>query len=177
MALWGLLTWLIAEVVVFLPLYLLGVVFMWPLLKWAPKRLKESNINRGQFVYGFLWPWLDELFGNREDGLLPEWWALREGTAYGWFLRNPICNMRFWPLVSTLPKPTVKWIGNAACVPPSGVPGWFLAWQGGYVGFLWQCRSWGLWAGWKLNPRDATFILPDDYRTHGLGTACQLMRF
>ena len=173
---WGLASWLAVELLIFLPLFALGLILMPALLRFAPVVQVESRVNPGQQIEAFRWTWAQTLFGNWEDGLLPLWWSQQGGTRYGWFVRNPICNLRFWPIVSTLPSPSVRWIGNVAAVPPDGTPGWFLAWQGLYVGFRWQCASWGVWLGWKLNPRDAT-VIPTDYRVHGLGTACQFMRF
>ena len=173
---WGLASWLAVEMGIFLPVFLVGLVLFWPLLWLCPIVQKESTINVGQPVSAFKWGWANELWGNHEDGLNPDWWAAKGGTPWTWYLRNPVCNMRFWPIVSTFPSASVRWIGNVAAVPPDGTPGWFLAWQGGYVGFRWQCVSCGVWLGWKLNPKDAA-VTPSDYRIHGLGTACQLMRF
>lgn len=168
---WGMLSFLVVELLVFTPLFIVGLVLMPALLRWAPFVETYSWIGSGSTILAFKWRWADELFGNHEDGLLPAWWANLGGSAGEWFLRNPISNMRFWPVVSTRPKPTVRWCGTATEV---GASGWFLAWQGPYVGFRWQGPSWGLWLGWKLNPRDASEI-PTDYRTHGLGTACQVL--
>ncbi|BDU76312.1 hypothetical protein [Mesoterricola sediminis] len=181
-ALWGLVAWLLVEMVVFLPLYLLGLVLMPILLRWAPRTVRPTRIpneymHPGGLVEAFAWDWADALWGNKEDGLLPWWWEQKGGTAWGWFLRNPVCNMRFWPIISTLPSPSTQYVGTLQDVPANGDPGWFLAWAGPYVGFLWQNTHWGLWIGWKINPRDARRIDPEDYRTHGLGTACQFMRF
>jgi hypothetical protein len=172
---WGLASWLVVELIIFLPLFFLGLVLdpFW----WAPQGPGLSRINSGSVITVFRWTWAQTIWGNWEDGLLPPWWSSDGHGIYSWFVRNPVCNMRFWPVVSTLPKPSVKWIGTANEVPANGIPGWFLAWQGPYVGFLWQCSTWGVWLGWKLNPRDAQPDAPKDYRSFGLGTACQIMRF
>jgi len=177
-ALWGLLFFLVVEVAVFLPIYLLGLVLV-PILARYGGRVERPSIFPGK-PPAMCWTILtaDALFGNREDGILgDEPWQARGGTIYGWFLRNPVCNMRFWPVVSTLPDPGVKSIGTLDEVPPNGVPGWFMAWRGPYVGFLWQNEKWGVWAGWKLNPRDARYVPANDYRRFGIGTAAQFMRF
>ena len=172
---WGLVSWLILEVILFTPIFLLGLVLdpFW----WAPQGPGLSRLNAGQTITVFKWALVQALFGNWEDGLCPAWWSEAGHGEYSWFLRNPVCNMRFWPVVSTLPKPTVKWCGTLNEIPAAGVPGWFVAWQGPYVGFYWACASWGLWLGFKTNPRDFQVDAPRDYRYAGLGTACQLLRF
>lgn len=180
---WGITSWLLVELLVFTPIFLVGLVLMLPLLLAAPITLAESRVNAGQTIAVFEWSWAQTIWGNWEDGLAPAWWIATMPTApmwwirYQWYLRNPDCNMRFWPLVSTLPSPDVEWCGPLTEVPASGVPGWFVAWQMPYVGFYWACSTWGIWAGWKLNPRDAQPNAPTDYRYFGLGTACQLLRF
>ena len=172
---WGLASWLAVELLVFLPLFILGLILMPALLRFAPIVQVESRVNAGAQIEAFRWVWAQTLFGNWEDGLLPLWWSQQGGTRYGWFVRNPVCNLRFWPIVSTLPSPSVRWVGNVAAVPADGTPGWFLAWQGPYVGFRWQCGTWGVWLGWKVNPADRNGCT--DYRRAGIGTACQVMRF
>jgi hypothetical protein len=172
---WGLASWLLVEVAVFIPLFLLGLALLPVLLKWAPIVHTESRVNAGQQIEMFRWRWAQTIWGNWEDGLLPAWWAQQGGSRYSWFIRNPVCNMRFWPIVSTMPSTGVRWCGNVSAIPPDGSPGWFVAWQGGYVGIRWQCKSWGIWVGWKLNPADRNGC--DDYRRFGIGTACQIMRF
>jgi hypothetical protein len=174
---WMLLSSLAAELLVFMPVYLLGLLVFWPLLWLCPRVQLESHVNAGEMVTAFKWTWVDELWGNFEDGLLPAWWAQKGGSMWTWYLRNPVCNMRFWPIVSTLPARSVRYVGTVANVPSDGVPGWFIAWQGGYAGVLWQCKRWGIWWGWKVNPRDAQVDAPHDYRYSGLGLAAQLMRF
>ena len=172
---WGLISWLMVEVVVFVPLLLLGLVLLLLLFKWAPIVQAESRIDAGQQIEAFRWRWAQTIWGNWEDGLLPAWWAQQGGTRYSWFVRNPVCNMRFWPIVSTLPSKNVNWVGSVSAIPADGVSGWFVCWEGPYVGFRWQCRSWGVWLGWKVIPTDANGCF--DYRRFGLGTACQFMRF
>ncbi len=149
-------------------------LILFPVLLLTPIQTVESRVNVGEQILVFKWAWAQALFGNWEDGLSPSWWT---GTRYGFFVRNPVSNMRFWPIVSTLPSTGVKHVGTAAEVPADGTSGWFMAWQGGYVGFRWECASWGIWIGWKVNPRDALPDAPRDYRYSGLGTACQLLHF
>lgn len=172
---WGLFSWFLVEVVVFAPLFLLGLILLPLLFKFAPIVQTESMVNSGQQIEAFRWPWAQTIWGNWEDGLLPAWWSAEGGTRYSWFVRNPVCNMRFWPIVSTLPSKNVHWVGNVAAIPADGVPGWFLCWEGPYVGFRWQCKSWGVWFGWKVIPTDKDGCT--DYRRFGIGTACQFMRF
>lgn len=174
---WMLLSWLAVEVLVFLPLYLVGLAAFPIAWRWAPKTFTQSHVwADDRAIRTFSWLWLDEWLGNHEDGLLPFWWSNQGGTAYSWFLRNPVTNMRFWPIISTLPDtPRLRFCGNVVEILES--PGWFVCWQGPYVGFRWQCETLGIWIGWKVQPRDVGGIPAEDYRRFGIGTACQIMRF
>jgi hypothetical protein len=178
MAIWGLLLFLLVEVVIFLPLYIVGLPMAWLAGRYAGTHETPSRLFPDRAILAYDNPVLDWWVGNYEDGLKPvfDWWPA-EKTAFQWFLRNPVCNLRFTPLISTKPSPNTQWVGSVDAVPANGVPGWFLAWSGPYVGFLWQNTRWGMWAGFKINPRDARFVPADDYRRWGLGTACQIMRF
>jgi hypothetical protein len=175
---WMLISWLAVEVFVFLPLFIVGAITFPVFYHYAPLHLVESRINEGQFVLAFQWAWLDEWLGNHEDGLLPNWWSKEQnGTPYGWFIRNPVSNMRFWPYISTLPDPTkVQWIGSLDHIPSDNTKGWFLCWQGPYTGFYWQGASLGVWLGWATSPRDSRPDAPRDYRWFGLGTKAQIWR-
>lgn len=175
--LWLLISWLAVELLLFLPLYLVGVLTFPIFYHYAPMKFAESRINRGEYIIAFKWGWLNEWLGNHEDGLLPNWWLKeRDGSAYGWFLRNPICNIRFWPFVSTIPSHKTQHVGSLFYKPDAHVPGWFLAWHGAYHGFFFQTKGWGIWIGWKINPRDGWFINSSDYRCKGLGPVCQFWR-
>ena len=176
MALWGLIFFLLVEVCIFLPLYLVGLPVAYCASRWAATKTVPSRLYPDRQILAYANPVLDWWVGNYEDGCAPvfDWW---HGSGFAWFLRNPVCNLRFAPLISTKPDPVnVHWIGSNA-VPADGVPGCFLAWQGGFVGFLYQNTRWGVWLGWKINPREAFYIAKDDYRQWGIGTACQFMRF
>lgn len=184
---WGTVSWLIVEFLVFMPIFILGLVIVPVLYFICPFAQAESRATFGEQITIFAWPWAQALFGDWGDGICPLWWIQRqqgEGatvatkwTLYTYFLRNPIGNMCYLPIVSTLPSQNVRWCGTLNEVPADGIPGWFIAWQGEYVGFYYANTSWGIWLGWKLNPRDAEQNAPKDYRYAGLGTACQLMRF
>lgn len=180
---WGFTIWFAVEYLLAVLVYFPGLILMPLALVLLPITFAESRLNAGQQIAVFENSILQTLWGNWEDGLSPLWWIQTMPTRpmwlirYLWFLRNPVCNARFWPLISTLPKPTVRWCGTLNEVPASQVPGWFVAWQFPYVGFYWACKSWGVWLGWKLNPRDAQADPPQDYRYWGLGTACMLMRW
>ncbi len=170
-AAWGLVSWLVVEVLIFLPLYIIGLPLAW----WAQDggRVIEvpSRLYPERTVRAYANPVLNWWIGNYEDGIEPEGY-----TPFRWFVRNPVCNLRFTPIISTLPSTATRWVGSVDAIPPDGAPGWFIAASGPYVGFRWQCRTWGVWLGWKLNPADARGT-PNDYRKFGIGTACQIMRF
>ncbi len=177
MAIWGLIAFLAVEVFIWLPLYLLGIVAVWVAdTTDAETIFIRSNINQSRYVLSYRNRILNWWIGNYEDGIDPEfdWWP-GSHTRLDWFLRNPVCNLRFAPIISTLPDPAkLQWIGNVNEVPPTGTPGWFLAWQGFYVGFLWQNEKHGVWLGWALNPRDKQPDCPKDYRWSGLGIKAQI---
>lgn len=173
----GIMFFLAVELFVFLPLFLLGLVVL-PFLYWfASFDLDEKGLLH------FENPLLEELFGNFEDGINPPWWAAKHPdkdapySSYLWFIRNPVTNMRRWPIVSTLPKKSVKWFGNVDEIPQEGFPGWFIAWQGPYVGFFYQTTTYRIWLGWKISPRDSWTHPPRDYRYDGIGLAVQWIRF
>lgn len=176
---WLIISFLFVEIVVFLPLFLLGLVVFPVAYHFAGIKVTESRVNKGQYILAFRNRVLNEWLGNHEDGLLPGWWQKeRNGSAYGWFLRNPVSNMRFWPYVSTLPSPETKWVGTLDRV--ENEPGWFFAWAGAYSGFCWNGKRLGLWVGWKINAIDRRIgtldAPPKDYRYYGLGLACMIWR-
>jgi hypothetical protein len=174
--LWMVISYLLVEVFIFLPLYLLGLIAFPIAYHFAALKIEPSFINKGEYIIAFRNRVLNEWLGNREDGLLPGWWHKdREGSAYGWFIRNPVTNMRFWPVVSTLPNPEkTGFIGTLDHVPSLDETGWFFCWEGLYAGFFYQGKRFGCWFGWKTNPRDRKQDAPRDYRYCGLGTACQI---
>ena len=172
--------YLFVEIFIFLPLYLVGLVVFPIAYHFAALKIEPSFIKKGQYILAFRNRVLNEWLGNREDGLLPGWWQKeRNGSAYGWFLRNPVSNMRFWPYISTLPYPGTKWIGTLDRVPDKET-GWFIAWHGIYAGWLWQTKTFGCWFGFKVNPVDRRIGRMDapekDYRYFGLGTSCMIWR-
>lgn len=176
MALWGLVFFLCVEICIWLPLYLLGIPGSWLASRFARIVVVPSLMDPERPVFAYANPILNWWLGNKEDGIRPtfDWWQGK--TAFQWFLRNPVCNLRFTPWVSTRPSPDTQFIGSNQ-VEPDGTPCHFLAWSGPFVGYRYQNTRWGMWLGWKVNPRDARFVPPDDYRCWGIGTAAQIMRF
>jgi hypothetical protein len=171
MALWGLAFFLVVEVSIFLPLYIAGLPVAYFASRWADFKMVPSRFDPTRQILVYTNPFLDGWVGNYEDGL-----AFGYFTPFKWFLRNPVTNMRFWPIVSTKPSTDTHWVGSVNEVPNDGVPGGFIAWSGPYVGFRWQSLKYGVWIGWKINPRDA--LVPcGDYRRWGIGTATQVMKF
>lgn len=177
-AIYGLIFFLAIELLVFLPLYIMGIPVSWFASRWAKQKTVPSRLYPDRSIVAYENGLLDWWVGNYEDGAKPvfDWWPAEKSTL-AWFLRNPVTNLRFTPIISTKPDPfKLRYVGSDS-VPPKGVPGRFLAWQGPYVGFLYQNTSWGVWVGWKLNTRDRRYLAPDDYRIYGIGTACQFHRF
>lgn len=179
MAIWGLVFFLVVDICIFMPLYILGAiafqfVFLFADIEAGP----YSRLYEGKIITRFKNPFFDWWLGNYEDGLAPEWWQReRNGTAYGWYLRNPVTNLRFAKFISTKPDPArVRFVGSDVMT-DDGIPCHFLAWQGPFVGYRYQNTKWGVWFGWKVHPEDRFGLKENDYRRHGIGTACQFMRF
>jgi len=177
---WMLVTWLSLELLVWLPLYLLGIPALWMGQCLSPILLMPSIMPSDPMRLGFTWKWLDWWVGNFEDGLLPDWWKDLEGTYMTWFLRNPVTNLRFVPIISTKPDADkIRWCGTLDYVPHDDTSrGWFVCWQGPYVGFLYQGSKWGCWFGWKVSP-DLRIVdnSPDrSYRYWGIGTAAHIWK-
>lgn len=174
---WMLIFFLLVEVCIFLPLYILGVLLFPVFNRYAAKAIIESNIWHGWGVLAFRAPWLNEWLGNREDGLNPTWWQKRGGTNYTWFLRNPVTNMRFWKIISTVPRPEdVGWVGSLDHKPADDEHGWFFCWEGLYAGIYYQGRKYGCWFGWKTIPDDRDIHAYKSYRYYGLGIASMIWK-
>lgn len=173
----GLLFWVAVEVIVFMPLYAIGLVafpIAWRLASRVIRndaRIVIDDKRRLAFKSRVLDAWL----GNYEDGLLPEWWKNEHnGTAYGWFRRNPVTNLRFIYPFGVLPNPSkVGWAGTKE--DNDNKPGWFMAWQGLHTGFQWCSKTWKIWMGWKVLPLDR-YGIPSNYRRFGIGLAAQIER-
>lgn len=188
---WMLSTWGAVELLVFLPLFLAGLI-VFPIAEaWIPIVVTNSRV-WDRAILAFKWRWVDIWLGNDEDGLRGAAGG-KTFDAYLWFIRNPVSNMRFWPLISIKPHewlpghhgvyrelPAPLWVwGNAAEV--AETPGWFVCRCGWYVGVRWIWAKpilsiKGIWIGWKLNPRDAKGIPFNDYRKAGIGLCCQILR-
>jgi len=162
---WMLVSVLAVEILVFLPLYLLGLVVVPCAARRALKTERPSRVN-DSLVLSYRSPALDALWGNWEDGLAPAGF-----TIWSWFQRNPCCNLRFCPVISTRPSAATRFIGSREIAPGCR----FIAWAGPYVGCRWEGRKYGVWLGYKINPRDA-WQTATDYRVHGLGIAVQILR-
>lgn len=176
---WILLSTLVVEFCIFLPLFVVGI-FASMLAFWkAPTVEGPSMIYPKTTITKFKWHWLDAWLGNYEDGLNPTWWVKANPTystwktRFTWFLRNPVTNLRFWPVISTKPEPEkVKYIGSDTSK-PDGIPCWFLAWQGPYGGFRYQTTTRNFWFGWKIKPEDRNGVPSSSYRYWGIGIAIQ----
>ena len=169
---WMLITWAAVELLVWLPLFVLGLAAVPLMLRAGLITERESWLNQGQQVIAFRWSWADELWGNHEDGLCPAWWAQKGGTAWTWYLRNSISNMRFWPVLSTRANRNTHFRGSTEIAPGCR----FVAWTGPYVGLRWEGARWGIWLGWAVNPRDASEVLTSDWRAHGYSVVAQVFR-
>jgi hypothetical protein len=163
---WMVVSALTVEAAVWLPLYLAGLVVVPLASRLADKTERPSKLY-SRLILCYKNRILDELWGNHEDGIAPDGW-----TVWRWFLRNPVTNLRFWPVISTKPASSTRWIGSPAIEPGCR----FIAWNGPYVGCRWEGSKLGFWLGWKVNPRDAVEIPTDDYRRWGIGIAMQVLR-
>lgn len=125
MALWGLITFALVEVCIFLPLYILGTPVAYCASRWAPTKEVPSRLYPERTILAYRNAILDWWVGNYEDGCKPvfDWW---HGSGFQWFLRNPVTNLRFTPILSTLPSANTQWVGTLWEVPMDKAPGWFL---------------------------------------------------
>ena len=169
---WMVLSFLLVEVLVWLPLMLSGLVVMPLALRWAETYDAPSRLWPDKVARYFRNPILQELYGNWEDGLCPQWWKDVQGTPWTWFLRNNISNMRYWPVISTRANLATRYIGDDEIRPGAC----FVAWSGGFVGFRFEKWGWGIWAGMAVNPRDAHRIDPLDWRSFGYSTVAQIFK-
>ena len=177
---WLLVTWLLFEVCIFLPLLLLSFPTLALALCFAPTESvtgkMDSHLQITQFKNRFLDAWL----GNYEDGICPPWWAERQvgksiwWQRWTWFVRNPLCNLRYAPILGAPAVASrVRWVGMEEAV--EGVPGYFVAWIGGHVGTICLTDHWKLWIGWKIKPEHRFGHF--EYLSHGIGVTAQLRRF
>ena len=175
MLVWGSIAFLAVESLIFLPLYLLGIPVAYAASRWAKRDTGFSLITPDRAIVTYHNKLLNWWIGNKEDGIWPDFAKELGLSVFQWYMRNPVTNLRFVPVISTRPCPSkVRFVGSPV-MPDDGVPGWFICWQGPYVGVLIQNASWGLWWGWKVKPEDRYGVI--GYRRFGIGTACQLMRF
>jgi hypothetical protein len=175
---WLTFSWLAVELFVFIPLFILGLPVLAVALKLAKIESRPSITPWKADVLAFKNPVLDWWLGNKEDGLCAMWWRRDHPTwsgwrlGWSWFVRNPLTNLRYAPIVGTVPRPArIRFLG-ADDEPDWDHPGWCLTWDGPYSGFVWQTAKFKLWIGWKLLPQDRFGIL--GYRQYGVGPAAQL---
>lgn len=174
-------TYLLVEAI-WLVMFIIGLVLIIPAIKWAPKEdaiepewavVVPEYWPNGMPMTRWKWRWLDEIIGNHEEGILPSWWKDHGGTILSWYIRNPVTNMRFWPIVSTKATPDVRWCGTS----DGTKDGWFVIHHKWFVGWWWRQPTWKIWVGFKLMPFDA---IPSDrrkdYRWYGCGVGCQFIR-
>lgn len=177
---WMLMSVLFVELLIFMPLLILGTPVAAVTLLFAPIITVPSRIFPETPRLAFKWAWLDAWVGNWEDGLCPQWWDERcTGSAWSkrirWFIRNPVTNLRFMPIISTKPDPLgIQWIGIDH-QPQDGEAGNYFCWQGVYSGFRWQGTKHGVWFGYKVTPSDRDGV--PDYRRFGIGIASQFLSF
>lgn len=133
--------------------------------------------------------WVENLFGNEEDGVdgLPlvlttevlegrqAWWQREtlEWTVFRriWMwsaFRNSVSNLRFTCLGMSIEPDRVR-----ALLFPSG--GW-LAWQGLRGRIHWEFKGRVLEVGWKVRPDDAEGLKPEDSRFPGVGFGARLKK-
>jgi hypothetical protein len=169
---WMVLTFILVQALVWLPIFLLGVLVVPALQRWGSTVQRPSLMPWKPPVDHWANRWADALFGNPEDGVkgdLP--WQEGGGTVYGWFLRNSVCNMRYWPLISAKANLNTRFVGVGNVNDPGAR---FVAWTGFFVGAQFPFLGREVWIGWAVNPRDATALYPEsDWRCYGYSTVAQ----
>ena len=170
--------WLAVELLVFLPLYLLGALVVPVLAAMHAWTLRPSKKYRDRLVYAWQGGWLTWIWGNEEDGVQgAEWYRIAHAKwshsrlARNWFFRNPVNNLRYLPLVTVpLDARKIKYRGNCQHTQDIHKDGWswFVCWQGVYANVFaarWvRGKLFYFRAGWKTEPKDTAGIPADDYR-------------
>lgn len=195
MAFVALVTWSL-HLIVGAVLWLIGFPLCFILLTrnayW--KRNSDRWPERVLLEWRTAWAWI---YGNEEDGIdgsrggdpAQSWWLKRtDGYAektriFVWSAwRNPVGNLRFVRPFGFLIDPAkVNFVGNSIDPEEShrldpSKSYWYFAWCGLYSGLWVIVFGIQLRIGWKILPRDAKGLAPDDYRRHGCGFALQLHR-
>jgi len=180
----GVVWWLVVELCIFLPLFVVGAVVV-PLLAAAHAwTLRPSSRYRDRLVYVWRGGALTWLWGNEEDGVTgAEWYRIAHAKwsharlARNWYFRNPVNNLRYAPWITCkLDASKIRFKGTADSA--AGEPGWFLCWQGIYANFYYARRIgkklFYFRIGWKTEPKDARGIAADDYRAGHAGIVFHL---
>ena len=174
--------YLLVELFVWLPLFLLGLPIVVALSIANAWNLGTSkNPQNGSLLVWPKWAWV---WGNDDDGVIPAGTPATAWNAIKWYLRNPVENLRY-TAIGLRPKPQLICTrGNCRVDPDADYANvhmkawrWCLTWQGCRAGLWVQGPIFGLKLnlrlGWKLIPPDAVSISPMDGRLNGCGTATQ----
>jgi hypothetical protein len=150
---------------------ILGYIFI-PIAVACRAYLIVGKTNHGGDRYDFTWDWLNNVWGNWEDGVAEGWQYKDTGSVpkqiLWWsIIRNPANNLRTVPYLSfILDKAKVRSIEFDN--------GSYFAWHGLYSCIYLRLGRKELWVGWKLRPQ---YALPDTvipgYLTRGVGFAMQ----
>lgn len=165
---------------------ILGWVLVPPAILFKQYEHQISPIT-GENVLQFKWWWLLP-WSNWGDGIFEGlqykkfdstrwqifWWTL---------IRNPVNNVRFFPLMGVKPDPKkIKYIGSSKCVTDSSNDDavmWYLCWQGLRGGFRKHIKfktfMLRIMFGWKLRPEDTLGVV-NEIRKQKVGFAYQFRR-
>lgn len=195
--------WVIYQIVIFLPLVILGWFFV-PLAAACSAytvHIKDISVDKSgiaikkvHFTWDFMWIW-----DNYEDGIANDSYVKFDSMfmriVYWSCLRNPVNNLRIVPILSCKIVPSkVQFVGSFGdssikYLPADEVhkydtkiPQWFFAWQNiWHSNFYWQFKAfkrlWRFWLGnAKIYPTDIYGVSVDSYRGKGAGPVAQFKR-
>lgn len=186
-ALLNVLLWSLYQLLVGIPLWLLG----WPIC-FVLARRSDWEVRDGVAAWHPRWAWL---WGNVNDGVWgPQWWRERNAGWPVWKLafvwsawRNPMNNLHLVPYLHPVIDPKrIRFVATSddPAHPSEWEPKplglqWSFTWQGIYAGvvvrYQWsQERHTQLRLGWKLLPKDRFGITPEDDRNGGCQFGVQL---
>lgn len=175
-ALLNVVLWILYELLVALPLWVIG----FPLCFVLAQRHAWKLLRDGVWTWRPRWAWL---WANDNDGVTgPKWWWIRHDDWPLWRLafvwsawRNSVNNLHLVPYLHPVIDPErIQYVANSTDPARNGAIDrkpveWAFTWQGIYAGFVvrWQINSerhFQFRIGWKLLPKDRLGVPDGDHR-------------
>jgi hypothetical protein len=175
--------WVLTELFIFLPIYLLGLILVPFLAHFTHWELGVSRSIPPRRIWTWRqWAWL---WGNDDDGICPMEMRPTVLNAVKWYIRNPVENLRYTAFGLRITPRKVIAYGNVRITPDvdykiTNLKTWrWCAVRQGIKGGVWiqgpvGTKRLNLRFGYKLIPQDSISISPEDGRLSGCGTAAQI---